>query len=316
MGQWHLFGLPNILPFDFPAINDYGFPFTSSTWDGYPYERQLLYEFMRANNIDNNIALSGDLHTYFFYDMVENPWNPQLYSPNGGGSPAGAEFVPGSISRGNLDETLAGLGIPTSAAFGDFVESLIRFLNPHNVYMDFVNHGYGILDFRPEKVTGEFWFSPILNVAATEQFDASFTCFEGTNRWDRNRNPNPIESLYLGRAQPEFERIDLSDVEAFVSARDNAVTDLSYSLSALYPNPTNETAGFTFTSNESRRVEISIYNMATGQLITTLFDGIIGANHPFIGKITQDMIPNSGTYAVMVRGNDFVDMKTLVFIKK
>jgi alkaline phosphatase D len=317
MGQWHLFGLPNILPFDFPSINDYGFPFSSGTWDGYPYERQLLYEFMRENNINNNIALSGDMHTYFFHDMVENPWNPLLYNPNTGGSSVGAEFVPGSVSRGNLDETLAGLGFATtSPAFADFVEGLIRFLNPHNVYMDFVNHGYGILDFRPEKVTGEFWFSPILNPSDTEQFDASFTCFEGMNRWDRNRNPLPIESLYLGPEQPSFERIDLSDYEAIVSNNESASVLKGYSFSELSPNPTQSSSEFIFSTNENRRIEISIYNLTTGQHITTLFDGVMGANHPFIGKINQEMLPNSGTYAILIRGNDFVDMKPLVFIKQ
>ena len=45
---------------------------------------QAIYQFLRARDIDNNIAVSGDIHAYQFNDLVENPYNPFLYLPNGG----------------------------------------------------------------------------------------------------------------------------------------------------------------------------------------------------------------------------------------
>lgn len=322
MGQWHLFGLPNLLPQDLPNINDFGFPFTSSTWDGYPAERQEIYEFLRDNNINNNIAISGDLHTYFFYDMVENPWNPTLYNVgNGGGKPVGAEFVPGSVTRGNMDETFSGFGLPVNQGFADLVESLIRFLNPHNVYMDFIHHGYGILDFRPDYTTGEFWFSDIDIVTSEEKMDASFTCYKDKNRWDRNINRNPLEALSnenIAESAP-FEQFDWSNIQSRMNGLDQfnstPSSNFTYQLSEIYPNPSSGDAWLNFIPDKKTFVNVEIFDLANGKKIGNLYNGQLMAGHTLLIQIDKNIIPHTGYFIVVMKSKDFMQTKKVYFNK-
>lgn len=317
MGQWQLFGLPDFLPDDLLGINNYGFPFTTSTWDGYPYERQTIYEFMRDNNINNNIALSGDLHTFFFYDMVENPWEPSLYNVGqGGGKPVGAEFVPGSISRGNLDETLSGLGLSTSQDFANLVENAIRALNPHNVYMDFIHHGYGILDFRADAVTGEFWFSKILSRSDEERLDRAHKCLKGKNRWQRSFTRDALPALNPSDTDfAPFEEFNWEQLEQAIVTSvgiQNILPSAAVELSSIYPNPMKSEASFNLITDHNAEVTINVYDLAQGRLIQQLFKGEMNANESRSFTIDGAKLVSSGSYLLVAKGNGFVRTQRFV----
>lgn len=322
MGQWHLFGLPDLLPQDLPGINDFGFPFTNSTWDGYPAERREIYEFMRDNDINNNIALSGDMHTYLFYDMVENPWNPLLYNVGeGGGFPVGAEFVPGSISRGNMDEKLSASGIPVSPSFADLVESLIKTLNPHNVYMDFVNHGYGILDFREAQVRGEFWFSDILSRTDEERLDGSFACLRDRNRWERQRYYEPLTPLNpVDVAPAPFEEFDWEVIEGIdlLTSVESTVTESSnwYHLSQPSPNPAIDRTYLKFrTERPLDLLEVKLYDLSSGALLADLYSGKAMSGHDLIIPVQTEQYQTTRQMMVVFRSEHFILSRKVILVR-
>ncbi|HHJ80923.1 MAG TPA: hypothetical protein ENJ65_04745 [Candidatus Tenderia electrophaga] len=65
---------------------------SSDSWDGYATERNELMQFLKTNNINNLISLSGDLHGHFAGTVMDNHDSAELASATV------AELVCGSIS--------------------------------------------------------------------------------------------------------------------------------------------------------------------------------------------------------------------------
>jgi len=154
--------------------------FDPGAWDGFPEDRQRLFTLLADETSGDNLVLSGDSHVSIALDLVEQPTLP--------GSPSvGVELLPTSISRGNFDETLTGLGLSSA-----FQESLLRAIsgdtlrrNPHHAYLDLTRHGYGILDITRERITAEIWYSEILAHSEQEVLGKSLTVARSSNRWQR-----------------------------------------------------------------------------------------------------------------------------------
>jgi alkaline phosphatase D len=157
--------------------------FDPRTWDGFPADRSRLFQFLAAEGIDDNVAVSGDSHISAALDLVDDPTNPaHPYDPATSDAPVGVELLPTSISRGNFDEAL-GPAIPP-AVYGILVADTLG-RNPHARYLEITRHGYGVLDLTPDRVVADIWFSPILSRADTEELGARLTVRRGRNRWER-----------------------------------------------------------------------------------------------------------------------------------
>ncbi|MEO0600849.1 MAG: alkaline phosphatase D family protein [Myxococcota bacterium] len=173
LGNQKMFA-PFLVP---PTISPDGV-FDTRSWDGFPEARRRLYGFLEAQGIDDNIVLSGDAHFSVSSDLVDDP---TAYDPATSTTSRGVEFLPTSISRGNFDETLG-------ADLIGLIEVLaedIRGRNPHNAYVELVQHGYGVLDVTQTRVVAEYWYSPILEPSNEETLGASLTVERGANRWTR-----------------------------------------------------------------------------------------------------------------------------------
>ncbi len=176
MGGWYTTGIPqqilDLVPDDGPVFDD-------SSWDGYPESRNEIIDLLRNQQIDNFIAVSGDSHVSVAMDLVKNPHDTLEYNPQTGEGSVGVEFLPTSISRGNVDETgVAAFLIPT---FTNFSNSA----NPQHVYSEFTAHGYGLLTLRPDSVTAEYYYSPILALSNTETLAKKLVVRNGDNHWSK-----------------------------------------------------------------------------------------------------------------------------------
>jgi len=158
--------------------------FDPRAWDGYPEERSRLLSLLRDEQIDDNIVLSGDSHISVALDLVDDPNTPTFPS-------AGVEMLATSISRGNFDETLRGLGFDDALQQSVLTAMLndTRRRNPHHVYVELTKHGYGTLDVTPDRVVAQFWYSEILSRVDTEEPGPALTVERGANRWTR-ASPN------------------------------------------------------------------------------------------------------------------------------
>ncbi|WP_169302426.1 alkaline phosphatase D family protein [Halorientalis salina] len=114
----------------------------ADAWDGYETERRLLMRYLDEQNVDNFVALTGDLHTALAgYMRVDYDGETD---PDGR---VGVEFMTPAITSANLAEILAmrDVDVPTS-----LVERGILGRNPHLEFFDGSHHGYAVAEFTPD----------------------------------------------------------------------------------------------------------------------------------------------------------------------
>ena len=110
-------------------------------WDGYPAERNRLWDFIMNNNIGNLVVFTGDIHTAWAMDLPYSGYNPST-----GANSVGVEFVTTSVTSGNAINIPGGSGLIQSA-------------NPHIKFVDLDNHGLFIADFNKQRVQADFLFT-------------------------------------------------------------------------------------------------------------------------------------------------------------
>jgi len=105
--------------------------FSNDGWDGYPAARGRLIDTLRRNAVPNPVFLGGDIHANWVGHVRADPARPS-------GGDIAVEFCGTSItSRGGGNGKLAAL----MAA------------NPHCVFADGQEHGYGVVDFSASALT-------------------------------------------------------------------------------------------------------------------------------------------------------------------
>lgn len=184
MGRWSSVGLP-----DWLNVPGNGIYFDPSSWDGHVAERLDFFDFLATQSINNVMVLSGDAHITLYTDLTTDPDGLSVYNPQTGEGAVAVEFLPSSITRGNMDE----YGIPLSA--GPLLVQGSNNVNPNHVYAEFFQHGYGIIDIKPDSIVAEIWYSPILNIASEETFHRAYVVRNGENHWRRDVFIDPLNVL-------------------------------------------------------------------------------------------------------------------------
>jgi alkaline phosphatase D len=110
-----------------------GVPAQVDAWDGYSYERKRILDFILDNNIQNVVAVTGDIHTFFAGTAYTT-------GDQSTGRPAFPEFVGGSATSTGLPEAT---GLPPD------VLAALAAANPHISFYDFVKRGYGVIELGP-----------------------------------------------------------------------------------------------------------------------------------------------------------------------
>jgi alkaline phosphatase D len=141
-----------------------GVPVVQDSWEGYQAERRELTDHIVGQGVDNVVALTGDIHT-FFAGTVTNTGRI-------GGTPAATEFVGGSITSLGVKETLAPVPVEN-------LEAAVQAVDPHMVYADFDRRGYGVLTLDAEKATCEFKTADTLSEGGATELLASFEVSAG-----------------------------------------------------------------------------------------------------------------------------------------
>jgi len=114
-------------------------------WDGYAEERSGIVKFLATNDIQDVLIVSGDTHMSW---GIEVPYDARSY-PFTNESVA-VEIGTPSITSSNLNE-----GSPTEKVI--ITERILKASNPHLKYVDGRNHGYVILQLKPDLATIDFY---------------------------------------------------------------------------------------------------------------------------------------------------------------
>ena len=96
----------------------------------------------------------------------------------------GVEMLSSSVTRANVDEIITGLvpGAPLGALI-DIGNTILFRANPHFRYFEATQHGYGLLIFTKENVTGEFWYTPVNEPTGSQTMAKRLVCLKGSNQW-------------------------------------------------------------------------------------------------------------------------------------
>jgi alkaline phosphatase D len=146
-------------------------PWNLDAWDGYPAARTRFLQACAAN-ASNAVILGGDSH---------NTWVNNLAAPDGASRMAAIEFAGASVTSPGLEQSL------TAAAPGAR-EAMMKSANPHLVWCDVTNRGYGALKFTRGACEAEWVaFSDVRNLEASAPTITSLTATPsaagGPSRW-------------------------------------------------------------------------------------------------------------------------------------
>jgi alkaline phosphatase D len=181
-------------------ISVLGSPLNTDGWDGYPAERERLYNHIQNNAISNFVVATGDIHT---------SWAMELKN---GSSPVGVEFVTPSVTSP---------GVPIN------VGGFLSFENPHLKYVELTKKGFVILDITPEKIQSDWYYvSTIDQMNPSNSCQKSFYCNEGSSVLVATNLPST--------GHGPFPTPLMSECSRFASIEDVQ----SATIVGLYPNPT------------------------------------------------------------------------------
>lgn len=203
--QWKIIGQQVMVA----PLEAFGVPVNNDQWDGYPAERDSLFAHLSANNIDNTVVLTGDIHTSWANDLP----GPNYQSSTGAGS-VGVEYVVTSV-------TSASFPIPVG-------QNLIVALNAHIKFADLTKKGYLILDLTPQAAQSDWYYvSSVTNANFTgSNWGAGWLTYDGDNHLTQASAAAPAG------AYPPLAPTTLGDTTVGIKE-----TNTQPVIVSVYPNP-------------------------------------------------------------------------------
>lgn len=192
-------------------------PLGVSRWSDYPEERAAWFAYLRGDNaagerIHNTVVMSGDAHGNWGADLVEDNTvltsyqsGPPIASTRNGSTAeniaagfhrattantallnnraasVGVEFAPTSMGRGGADELVANANPLTTAADqvagARALEMVALTGNKATQFIEWVDHGYGIIHLTAERATFEYWWQDKLTPNAPDVLGQQMVAF-------------------------------------------------------------------------------------------------------------------------------------------
>lgn len=257
-----------------------GLTLNSDQWDGYTFERKRLFDFVNENDIDNLVVLTGDIHTFWAYDL---PFGKTPYNPEDRSGSAGVEFVTTAVSS-------PGFPIPGNQA------PLIQQMNPYLRFLQLDKRGYITLDLNEERAQGDYYQVSTVNKPNTDILRRTgWYTLDGTNHLKRSSNEAipDIENIAL---VPRWQR-DTTNIPT-------GIKDKMGTVIGAYPNPFYTTIGLQYHLKKQDNMRMQVYDMS-GKLI---IDESLGLKSPGLhyDTIEATELP-AGQYRITVtNGKQFI----------
>jgi alkaline phosphatase D len=165
-------------------------------WDGYPAERAQIIDFIREQQIDNVVLITGDIHSAYAFDIAKYPsvfsrpnQAPDYQAESGEGAVA-VEFVSPSVTSANFDENIGAM--QAKMLEYQINKPLPNGINPnpHMKFVDLTRHGYFILDLSDERAQADWYFvETVLQPTDKEVFAEGWFTNSGENRLQKATAP-------------------------------------------------------------------------------------------------------------------------------
>ena len=253
-------------------------------WTGYPIERQMVINELKAMPTKNNIILTGDSHRSWAWDLTENGFDTSVYIPFTGKGTFGVELATPSVASPNRDESNPGTSpIPDQQA--------LLLENPHLKYVDLDNHGYFIMDITPLKTQADFFYVDTKVRSTNQTYGASWFTNVGEGFLQKATTP----------ATPKTEVAPAPEGPApFAITEPTGIVKAPQMLvSGIYPNPVHEFIYIGLALNKASELNISMLDMQ-GRVLQTHNVSLEEGNHT-INLQVQHVV--AGTYFIVIRDN-------------
>ena len=218
---------------------------TDDVWDGYPLQRNIILNYLDAHDIDNFVAISGDLHMAFGMDIprnMENVNNPNFYNPATGEGSIGVNFVSTAVSsvmccRNSNPDTWA-----TD--------------NAHMKYQNIKKNGYSVLDISSEKITCDYFYVDTVGVPndSSHWWEASLCVEDGAGHLENCDGPSE-SSRPLYPMAPCWPRAD-GDTTDPVGIAEISLGDII----GVYPIPAADAVGIQFFLQAEAMISFDLFN--------------------------------------------------------
>jgi alkaline phosphatase D len=144
-------------------------------WHGYPESRTRLINFLRTSAAKDVIVLTGDIHSSWANEIVNDPNDTAEYDPATGRGSVAVEFVTPAVTSPGLE------------GYEALIEAARPF-NPHIRWFDPKLRGYVILDVTPERTQSAWYhFSDITQpTPGTESFASAWSVNAGSTRLNQD----------------------------------------------------------------------------------------------------------------------------------
>ena len=203
-------------------------------WDGYPAERNRVFNHILSHNITDVVAITGDIHSSWANDLPTASYN----GTTGSGS-AGVEFVGPSV-------TSPGLSIPLGAA-------AIQASNSHIKYADLSQHGFMILDVNITRTQCDWYYTNTIDNSSNAYTHAKSMYVNHLERFLRTTNSAsmPRNSVY-GIMPPICPRV-LNISTSLISQNNVRILN-------VFPNPAQKELVISFLGQQTKSGKVTMYN--------------------------------------------------------
>jgi len=121
------------------------------SWDGYPAEQKNLANFIKDEEIDNVVFITGDTHSSWAFEVSVDPF--ESYNAQSGEGAIAVEFGTTSINSSNSNERYA------DSLVVEHEQKIVNSpINPHLKYANLRDHGYLILNVKEERTTATWYY--------------------------------------------------------------------------------------------------------------------------------------------------------------
>lgn len=149
-----------------------GVNLATDIWDGYEAERERLLGYLREQEVDDVVVLTGDIHVSMANDLTEDPFRVDV-------PPAAVEIVTTSVTSSNFDEIFG--APPRTTSVG--IEAALRAQNPSTKYLELDSNGWTLLDVTAQRLQAEYLFvDTVAEPSDGQRLDATWQVVRGQNR--------------------------------------------------------------------------------------------------------------------------------------
>ncbi|KAI9221316.1 PhoD-like phosphatase-domain-containing protein [Blastocladiella britannica] len=146
---------------------------TADTWNGYPRNRNGLFNHVANNRLNNTLVLTGDFHA----SLVSNLFvEGSKYDKSTGNGAIMVEFVGPSVTS----QTVA----QDRKWASELIKPAMSLVNAGYQWGDFYRHGYMVLDLTPGRARNEYYYMDNVKVTTggSETKGAVFEIASGANK--------------------------------------------------------------------------------------------------------------------------------------